>query len=170
MPVCGLGHDLGAEFLIGRVERDGEEGESAVAKFAQARLDAAGRNGNAAGGKIHSLVVIQHFKGAGGFAQVKERLAHAHKDEVADNGVIDAVVSKPHAGHKNLAQDFPGGHVADEPHRARAAKRAAHRTADLRRNALGYPYGTVLPRAWEDDRLHQCAVPQPEQQLFRAVG
>ena len=55
--------------------------------------------------------MIQHFKGAGGFAQVKERLAHAHKDEVADNGVIDAVVSEPHAGHKNLAQDFPGGHV-----------------------------------------------------------
>ena len=28
----------------------------------------------------------------------------------------------------------------------------------------------VLPRAREDDRLHQRAVPQPKQQFFRAVG
>ena len=170
MPVRGFGHDLGAEILIGRVKRDGKEGEAAVAEFAQARLDAAGRNGNAAGGEIHPLVVVQHLKGAGGFAQVEQRLAHAHEDEVADNGVVDAVVAEPHTGHENLAQDFPGGHVADKAHRARAAKRAAHRAADLRRHALGDPDGTVLPRAREDDRLHQRAVPQPKQQFFRAVA
>lgn len=149
MPVRGFGHDLGAEILIGRVKRDGKEGEAAVAEFAQARLDAAGRNGNAAGGEIHPLVVVQHLKCAGGFAQVEQRLAHAHEDEVADNGVVDAVVAEPHTGHENLAQDFPGGHVADKAHRARAAKRAAHRAADLRRHALGDPDGTVLPCSGE---------------------
>ena len=65
---------------------------------AQARLDAAGRNGNAAGGEIHPLVVVQHLKCAGGFAQVEQRLAHAHEDEVADKGVVDAVVAEPHTG------------------------------------------------------------------------
>ena len=87
-----------------------------------------------------------------------------------DGALVDAVVAEPHTGHENLAQDFPGGHVADKAHRARAAKRAAHRAADLRRHALGDPDGTVLPRAREDDRLHQRAVPQPKQQFFRAVA
>ena len=84
--------------------------------------------------------------------------------------MVDAVVPEAHAGHENLTQDFPGGHVADEPHRTRAAKGAAHRAADLRRHALGDAYGAVLPRARQDDRFHKRAVTQAEQQFFRAVG
>lgn len=63
----------------------------------------------------------------------------------------------------------PGGHVADKAHRARAAKRAAHRAADLRRHALGDPDGTVLPRcraAWKyPDKPH--VQPYPGYRLRR---
>ena len=40
--------------------------------------------------------------------------------------------------HPDLADDFAGRQVADEPHLAGQAERAGHRAADLRRDAEGH--------------------------------
>ena len=40
--------------------------------------------------------------------------------------------------HADLAGDLAGGQVADQPHLAGQAERAAHRAADLRRDAEGH--------------------------------
>ena len=67
--------------------------------------------------------------------------------------------------HAHLAGDLAGGQVAVDAHLAGQAEGAAHRAADLGRDAEG-----LRRRVGDEDRLDQLAVGEPQQELRRAVG
>ena len=66
--------------------------------------------------------------------------------------------------HAHLPGDFAGGEVADEAHLAREAERAAHRAADLRRDAE-----RLRRRVRDVHGFDVAAVGQLEEELRRAV-
>ena len=66
--------------------------------------------------------------------------------------------------HADLADDFAGGQIPDEPHLAGQAERARHRAADLGRDAEGH-----RRRVGDEHRLDLAAVGEPQQELLGAV-
>ena len=67
--------------------------------------------------------------------------------------------------HADLADDFAGGQVPDEPHLAGEAERARHGAADLRRDAERH-----RRRVGDEHRFDLPAVGEPQQELLGAVG
>ena len=108
--------------------------------------------------RLHRLVVVV------------QGLAHAHEDDV------EAVIGEIQLADEdaNLPDDFSGGEIPVDPHLAGQAERAAHRAADLRRDAEGHAVGVGEVLAGgifgDADGLDVLAVAQREQELGGAVG
>lgn len=169
MPVRGFGHDLGAEILIGRVKRDGKEGEAAVAEFAQAAL----------------------------MPQVETVMRRGEKSiplswfSISRARVVSRRLSRGSPMPMKTRLRIMGWSMRLSPSRIRATRTwlRISPAVMLRIKPIVPVLQNVQPiaqpicedthwairtepscRAREDDRLHQRAVPQPKQQFFRAVA
>ena len=169
-PARGLGHDPGAQFLVGRVQGHGQIGHAAFAQFDQTLLDAAGGDRDPARRKIESLIVVQALQGAHDLVQVEQGFAHAHEDQIAQHGPVGTIVAQMLAGHQNLAQNLAHVHIPLKAHAPCGTEGAAHGAAHLRRQTLGPAAHALTGIRGNQDGFHQRAVFQAEQKFGGAVA
>jgi hypothetical protein len=127
----------------------------------EARQDADGGQRDAPGRNGQTLRVRQDADGAQRRVIVVQRLAHAHEHNV-EGLAGQAGVLRQDSG---LPGDFGGRQVAQQPHLARQAERAAHRAAHLGRDA------ERLGRRIRDEHgFNLLPIVKPEEELGRPVG
>src|SRR3546814_1020025 len=68
-------------------------------------------------------------------AIVRERLAHAHEDDVRDHAIVLKIAAERASRKPDLRDDLGRRHVAVQTLLPGGAEAAVHRTTDLRRNA-----------------------------------
>ena len=90
-----------------------------------------------------------------------QRFPHPHQDE------IEPLVAHPECVREDadLADDFAGGEVPDQPHLAREAEAAGHGASDLGRDAERHRRGVG-----DEDRFDHVAVGQAQGQFFGTVN
>ena len=119
--------------------------------------------------KASPFLWCQRFQTFHQIFKIKQGFAHAHEDQISDNGAFGVRVFQIMAGCLHLPQDFPHAHIAGEAELSRAAKRAAHGAAHLRGKALGHASVSVLGYARNKDGFNEFSVFKPEQEFCRAV-
>ena len=117
---------------------------------------AAGGDGDVPRSEVRTFAGVDELQGAHRLVVVGERFAHAHDDDIGDLTEF----SRQHI----LGDDLVGGERAHHSLRAAGAEDAAHRAADLRRDALGEAAG-----GGNQHRLDRVAVFESDEQFFRAV-
>lgn len=131
-PALVDGHDLGADFVGGSVEGDGEPDLAwVVGEFFDLRNEAGGGDGEVAGTDVKAFGGGDEFDCFEQIGEVGEGFAHTHEDEVVDAG----------SGHffskEDLGGDFAGSEVAGEAEQSRGAEFAGKGAADLGGDAEG---------------------------------
>ena len=127
------GHQLGAQHVVGRVQRDRElHLHRLLDQCIDARQPPGRRDRDRARAKTEAVGVVGEVAEAEHVVEVLQRLAHAHHHDVADARIALACgAGRP----QELLVDLALRERAAEAHRARRAKRALERAARLRREA-----------------------------------
>lgn len=156
-PLLVDGHQLGAELVVRRMERDGElELDAFRGELLEAGDDPAGGKRNVPCAEVRSLSGIDELQRPQGLVIVGEGFAHAHDDDVRDFA---------HGASRHVfGDDLVRGERADDAARARGAERAAHRAADLGGDALG-----EASRRRDENGLDGVAVRKADEEFLRAV-
>ena len=164
------GHELRAERVVRRVERHGKlELEALGRELREARHDAAGGERDVARAEVGALPRVEELQRAQRRVVVRERLAHAHHDEVreAEARALAAVFGRREEALRrhDLGDDLVRRERPHEAPAAARAERAAHRAADLGGDTL-----REAALRGDDDGLDGLAVGEAEEELRRAVG
>ena len=148
-------HELVAGALNRRVKGDGKR--ELLGKFgesADARDDAAGRNGQVASANCKPVGVVKDAKSLDGGVEVSERLALAHEDDARH------ALAEVSRNVKNLIDHLLRREGAREPCESRGAECAAHGASCLRGDADG-----ELVAVGHADSLHGDAVGELQEVL-----
>ncbi len=140
---------LGRELVDGRHEPDGRH------------RDAARGDAEAVGGGLG-----EPADGGDGGLVVRQRLPHAHEDDVADAALPagDLAAGQGARGGRDLLDDLGGRQVARQPGLPGGAERAVHAAAGLAGDAQG-----VAVLVAHEDRLDERAVVHAVQRLDRGA-
>ena len=130
--------DLVAQFVVRRVQRDGEAQVGHFAQGVDGGDDTGGAQGHAALGEAEGVVVHHQPGGGQDVVEVHQRLAHAHEDDVGHDAVVAVAVAVEDVfGKPHLDDNFAGGEVAVKARVASGAEGAGQGAACLRGDAEG---------------------------------
>ena len=160
-------HQLVAQGVVGRMQRDRESDRAIFAQAIDHRHDARGRDRHAAARQAVAVVVEHRPERRHERAVVLQRLAHAHHDDVGDGALArrkTEAAAQREFGMPELGDDLGGRQVAAEALVAGRAEAAVDGAAGLRRDAQ-----RAALRLGDEDGLDGVAVADVEQPLDRAV-
>lgn len=160
-------HDAAADFVAGAMQGDGEADlHRKVRELADLRREAAGAHGHVPRTDADAPFGIQDLDGLGQVGVVRQRLAHAHKDEIVH--ALTGISLDLH----DLLDDLRRREIAGEAREAAGAKFAVIGAADLAGDAERAAVGiTAIERGIRGDEhgLDIAPVVELEQKLPRRV-
>ena len=106
------GHQLAAQFVIGRMQRHGQRHVGLLGQLVHLRHQAAGRQRQPAPGKIETYLVEQDAQRRHDIAEIGQRLTHAHQHHIADQAVVAGLKTQLLLSQKHLTDDLGRGEVA----------------------------------------------------------
>ena len=129
-------HQLVAQGVVRRVQRDGQRHRAGFAQPIHPRHETRGRQRDPAARQAVGVVVEHHPHRGDDVVEIRQRLAHAHHHHVGDGTLALREVGAQRAiGPPQLADDLARAQVAVEALPAGGAERAFERAADLARDA-----------------------------------
>ncbi len=158
-------HQLAAQFVERRVQRDRERDVAQLAELVDPRHHARGGQGDALVGQAIAEVVAHDAHRAHDVVEVRQRLAHAHHHHVGEPALLVRDVAEVAGRDPHLADDLGGGQVAVEALGGGGAEAAVERAAHLRGHAQ-----RAAALVGDVDRLDGVPRIHAEQPLVGAVG
>ena len=134
-------HQFRALLVRGRIQRHGQLDARLLSEPLDVGHEATGADGDVAVAEVRSVGMQEQVERPLHVHVIVQRLAHAHVDEIGQRPLrVHAGLAAQIRVHAiYLIGDLARGEITQQPHRRRHAEPAAHRAADLRRDAERAP-------------------------------